>query len=72
MNLSLKSNKKSDLMPDELSDQIETLRKDLSKLAAEFTDDVSDGAEKAGQQISRTGRQAQKTATDGPFAICVG
>ena len=64
MNLSLKSNKKSDLMPDELSEQIETLRKDLSRLAAEFTEDVSDGAEKAGRQISRTGRQARKTATD--------
>ncbi len=64
MSLSPKSNKTSEMIPDELREQIETLRTDLTKLASEFTDEVSDGAEKAGRQISRTGRDAHKTATD--------
>lgn len=64
MNVSLKSNKNSAVIPDDLGEQVETLRTDISKLAAEFTDDLSEGAEKAGRQIRKTGRDAHTSATN--------
>lgn len=49
--------------PEDTSQQIESLRADLVKLAAKVTDDVSDGIGKAGRQISQSGRNARATAT---------
>ena len=49
---------------DDLSQQIDTLRADLMKLAATITNDVSDGIGSAGRQIGRTGRDARASATD--------
>jgi ElaB/YqjD/DUF883 family membrane-anchored ribosome-binding protein len=57
---------------DDLSAQIESLRKDLTELASTVSDDVSDGIEEAGRQIGKTGRDATKRATravrDNPLA----
>lgn len=49
---------------EDLSQQIAALRADLSKLVATLSDDVSEGIERAGQQIGRTGRDARTTATN--------
>lgn len=48
---------------DDLKAQIESLRKDLSELAATVTDDVSDSIEDAGRRISKSGKNATKRAT---------
>ncbi|WP_114966472.1 DUF883 family protein [Alkalilacustris brevis] len=64
MNDTLKSAKKAIPSPDELSQQVEDLRADLMKLAATVRDDVSEGIDKAGRQISQTSRDAQATATN--------
>lgn len=50
--------------PEDISQQIETLRADLVKLAATVTGDVSDGIGNAGKQISQTSRDARETATN--------
>jgi ElaB/YqjD/DUF883 family membrane-anchored ribosome-binding protein len=50
--------------PEDISQQIETLRADLMKLAATITGDVSDEIGHAGRQISQTGRDARATATN--------
>lgn len=72
MNAPLTSNTKAAPSPDDISQQIETLRADLMKLAATVKDDVSEGIGKAGRQIGQTGRDARATATnavlDHPFA----
>ncbi|SMH46825.1 DUF883 family protein [Maritimibacter sp. HL-12] len=62
MNATLKTNAKSS--DDDLSQQIEDLREDLLKLAATVRNEMSDGIEEAGRQISKTGREAQTTATN--------
>lgn len=50
--------------PEDISQQIETLRADLMKLAATVGDDVSEGIGKAGQRLGQTGRDARATATN--------
>lgn len=64
MNAPLTSNAKVAPSPDDISQQIETLRADLMKLAATVKDDVSEGIGKAGRQIGQTGRDARATATN--------
>lgn len=64
MNAPLTSNAKAAPSPDDISQQIETLRADLMKLAATVKDDVSEGIGKAGRQIGQTGRDARATATN--------
>ncbi len=64
MNAPLTSNTKAVPSPDDISQQIETLRADLMKLAATVKDDVSEGIGKAGRQIGQTGRDARATATN--------
>jgi ElaB/YqjD/DUF883 family membrane-anchored ribosome-binding protein len=59
MTESAKTQLKNALSSEDLSAQIDTLREDLMKVAATIRGDVSDGIETAGQQISRTGRDAQ-------------
>lgn len=49
---------------DDLGQQIEALRADMSKLMATVSGDVSDGLDEAGRQISRTGRDARAAATN--------
>lgn len=48
----------------DLGDQIATLRADLMKLTEIITGDMSDGLEKAGRKITKTGRDAQESATN--------
>jgi ElaB/YqjD/DUF883 family membrane-anchored ribosome-binding protein len=55
---------KTKASPDDLSQQIEDLREDLLKLAATVRNEMSEGIEEAGRQISKTGREAQTTATN--------
>ena len=55
---------KGDAASDDLSHQIEVLRTDLAKLASTITDDMAGGIEKAGHQISKTGRDAHASATN--------
>ncbi|MBE0453239.1 glycine zipper domain-containing protein [Roseovarius autotrophicus] len=50
--------------PEDISQQIETLRADLMKLASTITGDVAEGVDSAGRQISQTGRDARETATN--------
>ncbi|MCC5989851.1 MAG: DUF883 family protein [Pararhodobacter sp.] len=50
--------------PEDISQQIESLRADVMKLAATVSDDLSDGIGKAGRQIGQTGRDARATATN--------
>lgn len=49
---------------EDLSDQIEALRADMSKLMATVSGDVSDGLDQAGRQISRTGRDVKVAASN--------
>lgn len=51
------------LSSDDLSHQIAALRDDLMRLAATVGGDVSDGIERTGHQITRTGRDARASAT---------
>lgn len=62
MNATVKSTAKN--ASDDLSQQIEDLRADLMKLVATIKDDMSEGIDVAGRQISKTGREAQTTATN--------
>lgn len=48
---------------EDMATQIEGLRADLSKLLAGLSSDVSDGVERAGRQVNKTGRAAHDTAT---------
>ena len=50
--------------PDDLGQQIEALRADLTALAATIAEGVSEGIGKAGQQIGRTSRDARAVATN--------
>jgi ElaB/YqjD/DUF883 family membrane-anchored ribosome-binding protein len=63
MNVSTTPVPKSVSTADNLGQQIEALRADLTKLAATLAGDVSEGVGKAGRQISQTGRDARATAT---------
>lgn len=54
---------KSPANHEDLSAQIEALRKDLSELASTVSDDVSDGFEEAGRRISKSGQNSAKRAT---------
>jgi len=56
------TNKAAQTIPDDISEQIETLRADLMKLAATVTDDVSEGIGNAGRKIGETGRDARMAA----------
>ncbi len=49
---------------DDLSQQLEALRAEMSRLAATISGDVTDGVERAGRQISQTGREAKASATN--------
>ena len=49
---------------DDLGQQIEALRADLTALAATIAEGVSEGVGKAGRQIGRTGRDARAIATN--------
>jgi ElaB/YqjD/DUF883 family membrane-anchored ribosome-binding protein len=60
---SAQSPSKSSGSHDDLKEQIESLRKDLSELAATVTDDVSDGIEDAGRKIRKSGKDATKMAS---------
>ncbi|HBZ45125.1 MAG TPA: hypothetical protein DEO85_13950 [Maritimibacter sp.] len=55
---------KTKASPDDLSQQIEDLREDLLKLAATVRNEMSEGIEEAGRQISKTSRDAKTTATN--------
>lgn len=55
---------KANLPSDDLSQQLESLRADVSKLMSTLSDDVSDGLGQASRQISRTSREARVTATN--------
>jgi ElaB/YqjD/DUF883 family membrane-anchored ribosome-binding protein len=50
--------------PDDLGQQIEALRADLTALAATIAEGVSEGVGKAGRQIGRTSRDARAIATN--------
>jgi ElaB/YqjD/DUF883 family membrane-anchored ribosome-binding protein len=64
MNAQSSSTSKTTLSEDDLAQQIETLRADFMKLAKTLSADVSDEVERAGQQVRKTGRDAQATATN--------
>ena len=64
MNETLTQAAKAVASPEDISKQIETLRADLMKIASTVKGDVSEGIEKAGQQIGQTGRDARATATN--------
>lgn len=49
---------------DDLSQQIEALRADLTKLAATISNDVTEGIEDAGNRIGQTARDARASATN--------
>lgn len=49
---------------DDLSDRVEALRADMSKLMENVSGDVSEGLDEAGRQISRTTRDAHSAATN--------
>ncbi len=66
MNATVKSTAKD--AADDLSQQIEDLRADLVKLAKTVRNDMSEGIDVAGQQISQTRRDAQATATNAVIA----
>lgn len=55
---------KTKTSPDDLNQQIEDLREDLMKLAATVRNEMSEGIEEAGRQITKTSRDAQTTATN--------
>jgi len=63
MNASVTKTSRGASSPEDISQQIETLRADIMKLAATVTGDVSDGFEQAGRQIGQTGRDARARAT---------
>jgi len=63
MNAQASQTPKAASSPEDISQQIETLRADLMKLAATVTGDVSDGIDSAGRHIRQTGRDARATAT---------
>lgn len=63
MNAQASQTSKAASSPEDISQQIETLRADLMKLAATVKGDVSDGLDSAGRQIRQTGRDARATAT---------
>ena len=54
---------KTKALGDELGQQIDALRKDLTNLMASASDDVSEGLDQAGHQISQTSKHARKLAT---------
>lgn len=64
MNNPLTAALKSSSQNDDLGQQIDALRADVSKLMATLTSDVSEGLDNAGRQISRTSRDARATATN--------
>lgn len=49
---------------EDLSKQLEALRADVSKLMATVSEDVSEGLDQAGRQISKTSRDARIAATN--------
>lgn len=49
---------------DDISQQLEALRADVSKLMGTVSNDVSAGLDQAGRQISRTSRDARDAATN--------
>lgn len=63
MNKSVTPNEKSAEFPEDLSQQIETLRADLTKLVETLTNDTAEGIAKAGKQINQSGRDAHASAT---------
>ncbi len=58
-NAGLKHNSRGD----DLSDRVEALRADMSKLMESVSGDVSEGLDEAGRQISRKTRDAHSAAT---------
>ena len=63
MNVAATNASKTMPIPEDISEQIETLRADLRKLAATVTEDVSEGIGNAGRKIGETGRDARTAAT---------
>jgi ElaB/YqjD/DUF883 family membrane-anchored ribosome-binding protein len=55
---------KSKVPSDDLAQQIDALREDMSKLMATVSGDVLDGLDEAGRQITRTSRDARAAATN--------
>jgi ElaB/YqjD/DUF883 family membrane-anchored ribosome-binding protein len=55
---------KSTTHSDDLSQQIDALKADVSRLMSTVSDDVSGGLSQAGRQISRTGNDARVSATN--------
>lgn len=49
---------------DDLGQQIDALRADVTKLMSNASDDVAEGLDMAGHQISKTSRNARKLATN--------
>jgi len=64
MNASAATTNKAAPSADDLSQRIESLRADMTKLAASLSEDVAEGIGKAGRQIGQTGRDARATATN--------
>jgi ElaB/YqjD/DUF883 family membrane-anchored ribosome-binding protein len=60
VNSALKANSNTD----DLSQQMEALRADMSKLMTTVSGDVTDGLDQAGRQISRASRDARAAATN--------
>jgi len=55
---------KAALSPDDLGEQLASLRADLSKLVDTLSEDVTKGFSRASNQIERSGHDARMTATN--------
>jgi len=55
---------KTSASTEDLNEKIAALQADIARLASSLSGDVSDGIERAGRQISKTGRDARATATN--------
>lgn len=64
MNMPNSTAPKSAAFSDDLSQQLDSLRADVSKLMATVSGDVSEGLDQAGRQISRASRDARAVATN--------
>lgn len=63
MNASPTSSTKNAPSPDDLNEQIASLREDLKTLASTIEENLSEKVEKAGQQIGQTSRDAREAVT---------
>lgn len=63
MNTSATSTTKAPPALEDISEQIGALRAEINKFATTVTEDMSEGIDRAGKQIRRTGQEVGTTAT---------